>query len=60
MFALIDDSMNPLVWLWGKRPTMNDGYLDHDTRSVRYNGNYFADFGHSDWRGVMLSQGDNT
>lgn len=60
LYALIDDSMNPLVWLWGKRPTMNDGYLDYDTRSVRYNGNYFASFGHSDWRGVMLSQGDNT
>lgn len=60
MWCLIDDSMNPLTWLWGKRPIMKDGYLDYDTNSVRYNANMYYDFGHSDWRGTIFSQGDNT
>jgi hypothetical protein len=57
MWYLIDDMINPLTWLWSKRPTLHDGYIDYDRKSVKYNVNAFYDFGHSDYRGVMASKG---
>lgn len=60
MWVLVDDTINPFVWLWAQKPKLYDGELNYDKKSVKYNADAFYDLGHSDYRGVMGSQGDNS